>query len=403
MSTLADSREIAEVADRARETGRFGIDTEFMGEGRYRSLLCVVQVAVEQEDGESRVLVVDALDDAVDVTPLAEILADPAIEVVMHAARQDVPLLKRTWDVPVTQLFDTQIAAGFAGLRAQLGYDPLLQEMLGVRLRKSASFTKWDRRPLTEEQVRYAREDVLHLLQVATALEQRLDARGRLEWAREECRPLEALSDVREVDTVFAKLPKINGLDPKVRAVAWELAAWREETAREADRPATSVLNDAALVEIAKRRPADQRDLEQIRGINEGALRRRGKAIIAAVAKGREREPIPNTASRHIQPDSGDAPLIALAEALVRTRATDAELAYELIAARADLQRIVTAVRTGADASAGGVSDVRTLQGWRRELVGDELLELLHGRRELRIGPNLEVEVRAVTSEPEPA
>lgn len=403
MSVLADSREIAEVADRARETGRFGIDTEFMGEGRYRSLLCVVQVAVEQEDGESRVLVVDALDDAVDVTPLAEILADPAIEVVMHAARQDVPLLKRTWDVPVTQLFDTQVAAGFAGLRAQLGYDPLLQEMLGVRLRKSASFTKWDRRPLTEEQIRYAREDVLHLLQVATALEQRLEARGRLEWAREECRPLEALSDIREVDTVFAKLPKINGLDPKVRAVAWELAAWREETAREADRPATSVLNDAALVEIAKRRPASTRDLEQIRGLNEGALRRRGKAIIAAVAQGRERDPIPNTASRHVQPDSGDAPLIALAEALVRTRATDAELAYELIAARADLQRIITAVRTGVDTDADALGDVRTLQGWRRELVGEELLELLHGRRELRIGPNLEVEVRAVTTEPEPA
>ncbi len=403
MSALADSREIAEVADRARETGRFGIDTEFMGEGRYRSLLCVVQVAVEQEDGESRVLVVDALDDAVDVTPLAEILADPAIEVVMHAARQDVPLLKRTWDVPVTQLFDTQVAAGFAGLRAQLGYDPLLQEMLGVRLRKSASFTKWDRRPLTEEQIRYAREDVLHLLQVATALEQRLEARGRLEWAREECRPLEALSDIREVDTVFAKLPKINGLDPKVRAVAWELAAWREETAREADRPATSVLNDAALVEIAKRRPASTRDLEQIRGLNEGALRRRGKAIIAAVAQGRERDPIPNTASRHVQPDSGDAPLIALAEALVRTRATDAELAYELIAARADLQRIITAVRTGVDTDADALGDVRTLQGWRRELVGEELLELLHGRRELRIGPNLEVEVRAVTTEPEPA
>lgn len=400
MDALATSRDVEEVADRARATGRFGIDTEFMGEGRYRSLLCVVQVAVEQEDGESRVIVVDALDDGVDVTPLAEIVADPAIEVVMHAARQDVPLLKRTWDVPVTNLFDTQVAAGFAGLRAQLGYDPLLQEMLGVRLRKSASFTKWDRRPLTEEQVRYAREDVLHLLQVATKLQERLAARGRLEWAREECRPLEDISDIRDVDVVFAKLPKINGLDPKVRAIAWELAAWREETAREADRPVTTVLNDAALVEIAKRKPSDQRDLEHIRGLNEGALRRRGKAIVAAVQRGRERDQIPNTASRHVQPDAGDAPLIALAEALVRTRATDAELAYELIAARADLQRIVTAVRTGADTSAEAQSDVRTLHGWRRELVGEELLELLRGRRELRVGPGLVVEVRAADAEP---
>lgn len=400
MDELATSRDVEEVADAARATGRFGIDTEFMGEGRYRSLLCVVQVAVEQPDGEVRVIVVDALDDDVDVTPLAEILGDPAIEVVMHAARQDVPLLKRTWDVPVTNLFDTQVAAGFAGLRAQLGYDPLLQEMLGVRLRKSASFTKWDRRPLTEEQVRYAREDVLHLLQVATKLQERLAERGRLEWAREECRPLEEISDLRPVDTVFAKLPKINGLDPKVRAVAWELAAWREETAREGDRPVTTVLNDAALVEIAKRRPTDQRDLEQIRGLNEGALRRRGKAIVAAVQRGRERDPIPNTASRHIQPDGRDAPLIALAEALLRTRAMDAELAYELIAARADLQRIVTAVRTEQDTSAAAQPDVRTLQGWRRELVGEELLELLHGRRELRVGPGLGVEVRSADAEP---
>lgn len=400
MDALATSLDVDEVAARARATGRFGIDTEFMGEGRYRSLLCVVQVVVEQDDGESRVIVVDALDDEVDITPLAEIVADPAIEVVMHAARQDVPLLKRTWDVPVTNLFDTQVAAGFAGLRAQLGYDPLLQEMLGVRLRKSASFTKWDRRPLTDEQIRYAREDVLHLLQVATKLQERLRARGRLEWAREECRPLEALSDIREIATVFAKLPKINGLDPKVRAIAWELVAWREETAREADRPVSTVLNDAALVEIAKRRPTHPRDLEHIRGVNEGALRRRGKAIIDAVQRGRARDPIPNAASRHVQPDAGDAPLIALAEALVRTRATEAELAYELIAARADLQRIVTAVRTGADTSADAQTDVRTLHGWRRELVGEELLELLHGRRELRVGPGLVVEVRATDAEP---
>jgi ribonuclease D len=272
--------------------------------------------------------------------------------------------------------------------------------MLGVRLRKSASFTKWDRRPLTDEQVRYAREDVLHLLQVATKLQERLAARGRLEWAREECRPLQDISDIRDVDTVFAKLPKVNGLDPKVRAIAWELAAWREETAREADRPVTTVLNDAGLVEIAKRKPSDQRDLEHIRGVNEGALRRRGKAIVEAVQRGRERDPIPNTTSRHVQPDAGDAPLIALAEALVRTRATDAELAYELIAARADLQRIISAVRSGSDTSAAAQSDVRTLQGWRRALVGDELLELLRGGRELRVGAGLVVEVRPVDAGP---
>jgi ribonuclease D len=158
-------------ADRVRRTGRMGIDTEFMGEGRYRSLLCVVQIVVENPDDpedEVQVEVLDALDESLDPTPIAEILADPEIEIVLHAARQDVALLRRTWSTTVTNIFDTQVAAGFTGRGAQMGYDPLLQDLVGVRLRKSASFTKWDQRPLTDEQLLYAREDVLHLLQLAS-------------------------------------------------------------------------------------------------------------------------------------------------------------------------------------------------------------------------------------------
>src|SRR3954452_1459668 len=180
--------QVEELAERARATGRLGIDTEFMGEGRYRALLCLVQIAVD--DGE-RVEVLDPLEGDLDPAPLAAVLADPGIEIVMHAGRQDVALLKRVWETEVVNVFDTQVAAGFAGLRAQLGYEPLLSEVLGVRLRKSASFTKWDARPLSPEQVEYAREDVLHLIQLAGALQERLDGMGRLEWAREECRFLE--------------------------------------------------------------------------------------------------------------------------------------------------------------------------------------------------------------------
>src|SRR5919107_3533084 len=191
---------VEELAQRARATGRLGVDTEFMGEGRYRALLCLVQVAVDDGD---RVEVLDPLEGWLDPRPLAEVLADPDIEIVMHAGRQDVALLRRVWDTDVTNVFDTQVAAGFAGLRAQLGYEALLSEVLGVRLRKSASFTRWDARPLSPEQVEYAREDVLHLLQLSEALQVRLDELGRLEWAREECRILEQASDVRESRAVF--------------------------------------------------------------------------------------------------------------------------------------------------------------------------------------------------------
>ena len=172
------------------------------------------------------------------------------------------------------------------------------------------------------------------------------------------------------------------------RAVARELVEWREDIAREGDRPVPSVLPDAALVEIAKRRPQSMERLAQIRGLNEGTMRRRGQAIVATVERGRERQPIPVDGVRSPPPDPGDAPLIALGEALVRARAAEAELAYELLAARADLQRIVTALREG-----NPEPEVRTLQGWRRELVGDELLELLAGRRSLRVGPDRRIDV----------
>lgn len=381
---------VAELAARARETGRLGIDTEFMGEGRYRALLCLVQVAVEEPDGSVRVEVLDPIAEPFDAGPLAAVLADPAVEIILHAGRQDVALLRRVWETEVTCLFDTQVAAGFAGMRAQLGYEALLSSTIGVKLRKSASFTRWDRRPLSEEQVSYAREDVLHLFELADALQRQLEARGRLEWAREECRALESASDVRELDTVFNRLPRINSMDPAQRAVAYELVAWRERTAAEEDRTVPSTLADAQLVEIAKRRPQSIERLGQIRGLHEGIQRRRGKALLEAVARGREREPIPVTGERPPPSDSNDAPLIALGEALIRTRAAEAELAYELIAARADLQQIVTAVRTN-----GSEPEVRTLQGWRRAVVGAELLELLAGRISLRVGSDRRISVSA--------
>ncbi len=390
MSDLGSSADVAALADLARAAGRLGIDTEFMGEGRYQTLLCLVQVAVETDGPGSdvRIEVLDPIDGALELAPLADVLADPDVEIVMHAGRQDVALLRRVCRTQITNLFDTQLAAGFAGLRAQLGYEPLLHELLGVRLQKSASFTRWDARPLSAEQVDYARDDVRHILQATSELQDRLRARGRLDWAREECVALAGATDERDPDNIFSRLPRVNSLDPKQRAVARELVVWREETARTQDRPIPSVLSDAALIEVAKRRPSQMTQLEQIRGINESTLRRRGRAILEAVQRGRSRPPIPVEGERPSQPDALDAPVIALAEALVRTRALEEELAYELIAARADLQRIVLAMRDGK-----APPDVRTLQGWRREVVGDELLELLDGRRSLTVGPDRHVAV----------
>ncbi|MGB8881826.1 MAG: ribonuclease D, partial [Solirubrobacteraceae bacterium] len=190
---LATSSDVAAVAAAARAAGRLGIDTEFMSEGRYRALLCLVQIAVDDpepagndhggndhggndhagSDHPPRTILIDPLN-GVDVTPVAQLLADPAIEVVLHAGRQDVAILRRAWSTAITNIFDTQLAAGFAGASAQTGYGNLLGAILGRRVGKTASYTRWDARPLTAEQLSYAAEDVAHLLELADELERRL-------------------------------------------------------------------------------------------------------------------------------------------------------------------------------------------------------------------------------------
>ena len=375
--------EVDELAEVARETGRLGLDTEFMPEGRYKPLLCLVQIVV----GE-RVEILDPLVGSFDPTPLAEILADPAIEIVLHAGRQDVAILRREWKTTFTNVFDTQVAAGFAGFSAQAGYNGLLHDVLRIRLPKTASFTRWDARPLTDEQVRYARGDVEHLLPLADDIQRRLVERGRLEWAREECIAIAEATDERDPDEVWRRLPRVSGLDPRERAVAQAITAWRELTAAREDRPVGAILRDPTVVELAKRQPEGRRDLAQIRGITPDVVRRRGDDVMAAIERGLQAEPILLEEGDRSATEPVDGPTIALSEALVRSRAQEAGLAYELIAARADLSAVVVAARRGH-----AEPNVRTLQGWRRELVGTELLELLAGRRTLGVGAGGRVRV----------
>lgn len=392
------------LAAAARAGGRIGIDTEFMSERRYRALLCLVQVTVgDPEDPEhAAVAVLDPLA-GFDPAPLAAILGDPGIEVVLHAGRQDVAILKREWGAEVRGIFDTQVAAGLAGHGAQTGYGRLLEDVLGVRLDKSASFTRWDQRPLTGEQLGYAREDVEHLLALSTTLQTELEASGRLGWAREECRDLEAATDVRDAETAYRRLPRTARLGGRARAVARELAAWREQTAEAEDRPPASILGDPALLELAKRQPTNRRGLESIRGLGEGALHRRGRAILAAIELGRSQPPPPVEDDERVNHHPGDAPLVALAEALVRARALGARVAYELVASRAELGAVVRHVRRDGDGGPDGAEEpgARALAGWRRELVGAELLELLRGRLTLGVDGAGALDVRAAEADRE--
>ena len=374
---------IAELAERASEGGRIAIDTEFVSERRYQALLCLVQVAVPDpaaEDGV-RTEVLDPLEGEPDFSPLAGVLADPAVEVVMHAGRQDVGILRRTLDTEVRTIFDTQVAAGFLGFGNQEGYESLVRKVLKLKLKGSEGFTRWDKRPLTPQQLEYAADDARLLLALGEELERRLDERGRLEWAREESRTLEGVSDERDAQRSYERLPRLGRLGDAARGMALELVEWREEEARAADRPPGSVLPDQALIELARRTPRDKHGLEQIRGLPPQTLHRRGDALLAAIERGRSRRP-PAAPAEPPPRDPGDAPLVSLAQALVRHRSIESGVAVELIATQSELSALVGSVRRGDDSD-----QVRVAHGWRQELVGAELRELVEGRRALSVDP----------------
>jgi ribonuclease D len=374
---------IAELAERASSGGRIAIDTEFVSERRYQALLCLVQVAVPDPEAEGgvRTEVLDPLEGDLDFSPLAGVLADPDVEVLMHAGRQDVGILRRSWDTEVTNIFDTQVAAGFLGFGNQEGYESLVRKVLRVKLQGSEGFTKWDRRPLTAQQLEYAGDDARLLLALGDELERKLLERGRLEWAREESRALEDVSDERDADRSYEKLPRLGRMSDPARAVARELVEWREEEARAADRPPGAILPDQALVELARRTPGDKNGLEQIRGLPPQTMHRRGDALVAAIARGRERKP-PAAPPEPSPRDPADAPLVSLAQALVRHRSMESGVAVELIATQSELATLVHSLRRGTDAD-----HVRVSHGWRRELVGEELRELVEGRRALSVDP----------------
>jgi ribonuclease D len=301
---------------------------------------------------------------------------------VVHAGRQDIAILRRVWSTEVRGVFDTQLAAGFLGFGNQEGYESLVRKVLGVRLKGSEGFTKWDRRPLTAQQLEYAADDARLLLALGEEIERRLRQRGRFEWAREECLALEESTDERVPERIYERLPRLGRLNERGRAVARELVEWREHVAGSMDRPASYVLPDQALIELARRAPRDREGLEHIRGLPAQTLHRRGDKLLEVVERGRRREPPPPPAQPPSR-DTADAPLVSLAQALVRQRSMEEGVAVELIATQTELAALVSALRRGEHGDR-----IRVTQGWRRKLVGEELAELIAGRRALSVGPD---------------
>jgi ribonuclease D len=376
-SLVSSDAGLRSALDGARGSGRLALDTEFLRERTYRSRLCLVQIATPES-----LSLIDPLAN-VDLAPLAELVADPSVEVVVHAGRQDFELFYERFGALPANVFDVQIAAGFVGHGASLPYARVVEIVLGRKLIKGESYSDWCRRPLTESQLRYAADDVAWLLEVADRLKRELLERERLEWAREEMKGLED-KGTYEVDPgeSWRRVGGRGSLSSSKLAVLREVARWREETAMRRDLPRGWVVKDPTLIEIARRGPRDLAGLRAIRGLNPAEAGRSGAELLAAVAKGARSRPPEEPGSLPRWAQVRARTLSGLADAIVRARSERAQVATELVATRGELESLLADVVTGSLDEDG--SKHRLLQGWRRELAGGAVLNLARGRIAVR-------------------
>jgi ribonuclease D len=367
----------AEVAAEARAAGRVALDLEFLWERTYRPQACLAQVAVGDD-----VHLVDPLAGA-SLEPLAELVADPDVTVVMHAPSADLTLLALSYGVRPARLVDTQLAAGFVGLGAGQSLGALLERALGVRLRKSESYTDWSRRPLTPAQLAYAVDDVRHLVPLADELDRRAATLGRSEWVVEEHRrrygPEARVA--ADPDEAWRRVRGQGRLSPEQRAVLRRVAAWREREAMRRDRPVQWTLPDRTAIELARRRPTDAAALRDERGVPD---RLRGSdldGLAAAIAAAADDPPLTLAPPTPARIAARLEVLGPLGQVLVSARAAAASLAAPLVATREEIESFLL------DALDGGESDHPLGRGWRRELVGSALLELAAGRLALAPAP----------------
>ena len=347
------------------------VDTEFMRETTYWPKLCLIQAAGVEHGG-----VIDPLAEGLDMEPFLDLMRDEAILKVFHAARQDVEIFNNLKAIP-TPLFDTQVAAMAAGFGEQIAYDALVRQLLRIDIDKSSRFTDWARRPLSEAQLEYALADVTHLAALYPKLRDRLDKAGRLGWVSEE---MGVLTDPETYDVdperAWRRL-KPRKFNARYLAAFRAAAAWRERTAQSRDQPRGRIIKDEAMDEIATQLPQDAEAFNRLRSIPKGfGGSKFGPDLISALQEAlRDPEAYAPVIERAPPPPQAAGATVELLKVLLKARAEDAGVAAKLIATVSDLEKIAS--DTPEDAAA--------LQGWRREVFGEDALRLKRGELALML------------------
>ena len=357
---------------RAAAAERIAVDTEFHRERTYWPRVALVQIAIAND-----IFLIDPLE--VDLAPFASVLESDTL-IIMHASSQDLEVLDRACGVLPRHLFDTQIAAGFSGMSTP-SLSSLVERYVGVALPKGDRLTDWFERPLRPTQQNYAASDVLYLFDLHDRLTEDLRKRGRLRWVAAECDPSNWYTKpALSVEFAWTRIKEARHLRGQARCVVSVLAEWRERAAQNRDLPTRFILSDLALVGVAQRAPRTSQDLKGIRGLD-GRYLKQGASdeILSVVQKGLQRTPedVPT-----LEIDEGpklDKELraaVTLVSAWVSQVAKDEELDPALLATRAD---IVDVLRKSKDA--------RLSNGWRSDLVGTRIQDLVTGRASVAFDP----------------
>lgn len=378
---------VRELAEALRGAGAFTLDLEFVSERRYVPEICLAQVAWGDPEAPE-VAAVDPL--AADPRPVLELVADPEVETVFHAAQGDLALLGQRFDLAGANVYDTQIAAAFLGIGDQIGYAGLVAQVLDVEIDKGPQFTDWCKRPLSDEQLRYALDDVRYLATAWPRLRRRLEEAGRLAWVEQETERLAASAAVRTPpEERYRRVKGWGRLKGAALGALQELAAWREETALAENRPPAWILQDRSMIEVARRAPRNEGALAAIRGVKEGTVHRYGRQILRAVRDGAGRRPDAGLRLRPL-PDRARGWSVLLA-GLVTARCKEAGIAPRFVATRDEIDEVV---RWWLEGDRSREPDLPVLGGWRRELAGEALLAWLAGETAIAIDEGSEAGIK---------
>ena len=359
---------LREVCQQLASSPFLAVDTEFVREYNYYPQLCLIQVA-----SADFVVCIDPMG-GLDLTPLRDILYAPQTVKVMHAAHQDLEAFYHLWSALPQPLFDTQVAAAFLGLGEQIGYAGLVKHFLHLDIDKSQTRTDWRKRPFTQKQLQYAADDVRHLARIYPEVCALLSDDGRLAWLQDEMLALYTPERfIPSPETQWQRIKGVRNLRGVTLAIARELAAWREQTAIQTDKPRRTILSDEWLIDLARLQPAHSDALSHQRNLPPALTSRYAPAIVECVvrAKSLPKELWPQLP--HYQ--SLNATQEALLEALwaiVKLTAQRHNITPSILVTRGDLEHLIL-----------GNDDLDVLRGWRQIICGNDLRAFLRGETRL--------------------